>query len=42
MVVTYNGVVGSTVFSNKKISGILFGAQNMAVLTGLSYGEVPL
>ena len=43
-----NGVVGSTGFSDKKMSGLLFGPQKsgrnngVVVLTGWSYGGVPL
>ena len=43
-----NGVVGITGFSDKKISGHLFGPQKsgrnngVVVLTGWSYGGVPL
>ena len=43
-----NGVVGLTGFSDKKMSGLLFGPQKsgrnngVVVLTGWSYGGVPL
>ena len=43
-----NGVVGLTGFSDKKMSGFLFGPQQsgrnngVVVLTGWSYGGVPL
>ena len=42
-----NGVVGLTGFSDKKMSGLLFGRQKrglnngVVVLTGWSYGGVP-
>ena len=43
-----NGVVGLTGFSDKKMSGLLFGPQKsgrnngVVVLTGWPYGGVPL
>ena len=43
-----NGVVGLTGFSDKEMSGLLFGSQKsghnngVVVLTGWSYGGVPL
>ena len=43
-----NGVVGLTGFSDKKMSGLLFGPKKsgrnnaVVVLTGWSYGGVPL
>ena len=43
-----NGVVGLTGFSDKKMSGLLFGPQKsgrnngVVVLTGWSYGGIPL
>ena len=43
-----NGVVGLTGFSDKKMSGFLFGPQKsgrnneVVVLTGWSYGGAPL
>ena len=43
-----NGVVGLTGFSDKKLSGLLFGPKKsgrnnaVVVLTGWSYGGVPL
>ena len=32
-----NGVVGLTGFSDKKMSGLLFGPQKVVVITGWSY-----
>ena len=32
-----NGVVGLTRFSDKKMSGLLFGPQKVVVITGWSY-----
>ena len=37
-----NGVVGLTGFSDKKMSGLLFGPQKVVLIKGWSYGGVPL
>ena len=48
VVVCNNGLVGLTGFSDKKMSGLVFGPQKssrnngVVVLTGWSYGGVPL